>query len=75
MASTPPVKFHSPLRLHNPIALAAVGGVGIVRGVAYIVSEYPLPEWLGDDVGPGVPLIPLWLVGVVWLIAGVYLHV
>lgn len=61
--------------LRNPIALISVGTVGVVRGGVYLASHFPNPEWLGAEVGPSIPLFPLWTAGAAWLFAGLFLLV
>lgn len=65
----------SPLRLRNPLAIASLAGVAVARGAAYLLSYVDLPEWLGDDLGPNVPLFPLWVAGLAWVGAGILAHV
>lgn len=65
----------SPLRLRNPLAIASLAGVAVARGAAYLLAYIDLPEWLGTDLGPNVPLFPLWVAGSAWVLAGVLVHV
>lgn len=62
-----------PQDLHNPIALSSIGGVAVVRGCVYIAHHFPLPDWLGAEVGPGIPFLPLWVVGLMWVVTGLFL--
>lgn len=62
-----------PARFVNPVTLAALGGVGVVRGLSYVAAgDYGLLELEGHALAPSLPLIPLELAGVVWLIVGIF---
>lgn len=64
-----------PRRLANPIALSSLGGLAIVRGAAYLVAEAEAQPWVPADLGPALPLVPMWVPGVAWVFLGVFLHV
>ena len=60
-----------PSQLDNPITIAAVGAVSVVRGLGYIVADvFPNRPFTGGDVGPYITVFPLWTMGVMWLCIG-----
>lgn len=64
-----------PRRLANPIALSSLGGLAIVRGATYLAAEIEDYPWVPADLGPALPLVPVWVPGVAWVFVGVFLHV
>lgn len=61
----------SPRRMINPVSIAAVAGVSLVRGGSYIASGWI--ELAGTDVGPVFPYFPTAAMGAVWLFTGLFL--
>lgn len=59
--------------LHNPVSLAGVGGLAVVRGLAYIATGTAVFPLNGYNNAPSLPGIGVAVVGVVWLFAGVFL--
>ncbi|QGJ94153.1 membrane protein [Corynebacterium phage EmiRose] len=60
----------APLRLHNPMALTALALVAAARGGGYLLTPLA-PKWLDSTTaGPGIPWLPVWVAGAVWLAAG-----
>lgn len=63
-----------PSQLTNPVALLAVSLVPVVRGACYLIADL-LPDWSisRTDVGPSLPYLPLWAVGIAWLALGLFM--
>lgn len=61
-----------PRCMANPVAMATVGAVPIVRGLGYIIAEC-FPHWSisTDGVGPSFPFFSLTLMGLAWIALGV----
>lgn len=61
----------SPRRMVNPLSIASLAGVSLIRGGVYVGSG-----WItlaGTDVGPIFPFFPTAVMGVVWLLTGLFL--
>ena len=61
--------------LHNPLCLYGIGGLAVVRGMAFISTG---TDWLPLEGYNGAPPFPgsvVTLIGSVWLFAGVFLWV
>lgn len=62
-----------PWHLVNPVALSAVALVPVVRGAGYLIADLA-PRWgIAAEVGPTIPALPLWVVGLVWIFLGVFM--
>lgn len=60
-----------PSQLVNPVTLTLISAVPMVRGLGYIIVDL-FPSWpiSVESVGPSIPYLPLWLVGVMWMFLG-----
>lgn len=63
--------FAGPAKMANPMAMAAIGGVAIVRGLVSLCTA-STPHL---NYGPALPYLDGWAVGLAWLMAGLILHV
>lgn len=64
-----------PRNLNNPVALLALAGVSVARGVSYI-GGYMFAELVPPAlryVGPSIPAVPVVIVGLVWVGIGLFL--
>lgn len=61
--------------LHNPVSLSGVGGLAVVRGVAFIATGTEVLPLNGYNNAPSVPGVGIILVGLVWLFVGVFMWV
>ena len=60
-----------PSQLANPVTIAAMGAVPVVRGLGYIIADLmPNRPFTGGDVGPYITFFPLWTMGVMWICIG-----
>lgn len=58
--------------LHNPVSLSGVGGLAVVRGLAYMATGTELLPLNGYNNAPSLPGIGVAVVGAVWLAAGLF---
>lgn len=58
--------------LHNPVSLAGVGGLAVVRGLAYMATGTGLLQLNGYNNAPSLPGIGVAVVGLVWLASGLF---
>ena len=64
-----------PLDLRNPISIGAVSLISVARGVSYLGAYYSADNspYILRDVGPSLPFVPVVVVGVVWVVLGLFL--
>lgn len=67
--------MQDPRKLANPVALASIAGLALFRGLSYIWAWLEPRVWNAVDIGPSPPYVPLPVVGVVWVVAGMFLLV
>lgn len=65
--------MQDPRKLSNPVTLSAIAGLALFRGVSYIWAWVEPRVWSAGDLGPSLPYVPLPVVGVVWVCAGMFL--
>ena len=61
--------------LHNPLSLSGVGGLAVVRGLAFISTGTEVLPLNGYNNVPTLPGGGIVLMGAVWLLAGVFMWV
>ena len=59
--------------LHNPVSLSGVGGLAVVRGIAYIATGTDTLPLNGYGNTPNMHALGLTLIGIVWLCSGLFL--
>lgn len=59
--------------LHNPVSLSGVGGLAVVRGIAYIATGTDTLPLNGYGSTPNMHALGLTLIGIVWLCSGLFL--
>lgn len=59
--------------LHNPVSLSGVGGLAVVRGIAYIATGTDTLPLNGYGNTPSMPALGLTVLGIVWLCSGLFL--
>ena len=59
--------------LHNPVSLSGVGGLAVVRGLAFISTGTGLLPLNGYSNAPSLPGLGVVAVGTLWVAAGVFL--
>lgn len=65
--------MQDPRKLSNPVTLSAIAGLALFRGVSYIWAWVEPRVWNASDLGPSLPYVPLQVVGMVWVCAGMFL--
>lgn len=58
---------------HNPVCLSGIGGLAVVRGVAFISTGTGWLPLEGYNGAPSIPCAGIVLIGGVWVFAGVFL--
>jgi hypothetical protein len=61
--------------LHNPVSLSGVGGLAVVRGIAFIATGTEFLPLNGYNNAPSVPGTGIVIVGLVWLFVGAFMWV
>lgn len=61
--------------LHNPFSLSGVGGLAVVRGLAFISTGTGVLPLNGYNNAPTLPGVGIALIGMVWILAGVFMWV
>ncbi len=61
--------------LHNPLSLSGVGGLAVVRGLAFISTGTGVLPLNGYNNAPALPGVGIALMGAVWVLAGVFMWV
>ena len=59
--------------LHNPVSLSGLGGLAVVRGIAYLATGTGTLPLQGYEGTPSMPALGLTLIGIVWLCSGLFL--
>lgn len=59
--------------LHNPVSLSGVGGLAVVRGLAFIAVGTDVMPLNGYDNAPSLPGLGVAMVGALWVAVGVFL--
>lgn len=58
--------------LHNPVSLSGVGGLAVVRGIAYIATGTDVMPLNGYNNAPSLPGLGVAMVGALWVGVGVF---
>jgi len=61
--------------LHNPLSLSGVGGLAVVRGLAFVSTGTEVLPLNGYNNAPTLPGVGIVLMGAVWILAGVFMWV
>lgn len=61
--------------LHNPLSLSGVGGLAVVRGLAFIATGTGMLPLNGYNNAPTLPGGGIAIIGLVWVLAGVFMWV
>lgn len=59
--------------LHNPVSLSGIGGLAVVRGIAFIATGTEVLPLNGYNNAPSLPGLGVVAVGALWVAAGVFL--
>lgn len=59
--------------LHNPVSLSGLGGLAVVRGIAYLATGTGTLPLHGYENTPSMPALGLTVLGIVWLCSGLFL--
>lgn len=59
--------------LHNPVSLAGVGGLAVVRGTGFIATGTGTLLLNGYNSAPSLPGVGVTAVGAVWVFVGLFL--